>query len=95
MINNHLDAKRPDDADFGRFQPPVLFSEFQRTQGAVVLHNFVTSIEKANPKADVVLLGDLNDQGSPHLRHAGSRRCTDRHGPRPARSRAVRLRVRR
>ena len=63
VINNHLTAKLQDDADFGRFQPPVLFTEFQRTQQARVLHGFVQQLEQANPKADVIVLGDLNDQG--------------------------------
>jgi hypothetical protein len=63
VINNHLDAKLTDDADFGRYQPPVLFSELQRDQGAQVLHGFVTDIEQADPKADVIVLGDMNDQG--------------------------------
>jgi hypothetical protein len=63
VINNHLDAKLPDDADFGRYQRPVLWSEIQRTQQARVIHGFVTSIERADPKADVIVLGDMNDQG--------------------------------
>lgn len=63
VINNHLDAKLTDDADFGRYQPPVLLSELQRTQGAQVLHGFVTSIEQADPSADIIVLGDMNDQG--------------------------------
>jgi hypothetical protein len=63
VINNQLDAKLTDDADFGRYQPPVLFSEIQRTEQAQVIHKFVVRIEKADPKADVIVLGDLNDQG--------------------------------
>jgi predicted extracellular nuclease len=63
VVNNHLTAKLQDDADFGRFQPPVLFTEIQRTQQAQAIHGFVTSIEKADPTADVLVLGDMNDQG--------------------------------
>jgi hypothetical protein len=63
VINNHLDAKLEDDADFGRYQPPVLWSEIQREQQTEVINNFVTEIEQANPKAWVITLGDLNDQG--------------------------------
>jgi hypothetical protein len=63
VINNHLTAKLADDADFGRYQQPVQFSEIQRTQQAKVLNGFVGSIEKADPSAYVVLLGDLNDTG--------------------------------
>jgi hypothetical protein len=63
VINNHLDAKLEDDADFGRYQPPVLWSEVQRKQQTAVIHSFVTQLEKASPKAWIVTLGDLNDQG--------------------------------
>ncbi len=63
VINNHLDAKLEDDADFGRYQPPVLWSEIQRVQQTQLIHGFVVSIEKADPKAYVIVLGDLNDQG--------------------------------
>jgi predicted extracellular nuclease len=62
VIDNHLDAKLPDDADFGRYQPPVDFSEIQRTAQATVIHGFVKDIERADPHADVITLGDLNDQ---------------------------------
>ena len=41
----------------------------QRTQQAKILNGFVGSIEKADPSAYVVLMGDLNDQGfSPTFR---------------------------
>ena len=63
VINNHLDAKLEDDADFGRYQPPVLWSEIQRVQQTQLIHGFVTGIEKAEPQAYVIVLGDLNDQG--------------------------------
>jgi predicted extracellular nuclease len=63
VINNHLTAKLQDDADFGRYQPPVLFTEIQRTQQAQILHAFVQSIEQASPRADVIVMGDMNDQG--------------------------------
>jgi uncharacterized protein len=63
VINNHLDAKLADDADFGRYQPPILWSELQRDEQAQAVHDFVASIEKADPAADVITLGDLNDQG--------------------------------
>jgi predicted extracellular nuclease len=63
VINNHLDAKLEDDADFGRYQPPVLWSEIQRIQQTQLIQSFVTSLEKASPQAWVITLGDLNDQG--------------------------------
>jgi uncharacterized protein len=63
VISNHLTAKLQDDADFGRYQPPVLFTEIQRAQQAQILHSFVQSIEHAGARADVIVLGDMNDQG--------------------------------
>jgi uncharacterized protein len=63
VINNHLTAKLADDADFGRYQQPVQWSEIQRVQQGQVLNGFVTSIEHANPGAYVVVLGDMNDNG--------------------------------
>ena len=63
VINNHLTAKLADDADFGRYQQPVQWSEIQRVQQGQLLNGFVTSIEKANPAAYVIVLGDMNDDG--------------------------------
>jgi predicted extracellular nuclease len=63
VINNHLTAKLADDADFGRYQQPVQWSEIQRVQQARILNSFVTSIEQANPAAYVLMLGDMNDDG--------------------------------
>jgi predicted extracellular nuclease len=63
VINNHLDAKLTDDADFGRYQKPVLWSEIQRVEQTQAIHHFVVDIEKADPKAWVITLGDMNDQG--------------------------------
>jgi hypothetical protein len=63
VINNHLTAKLADDADFGRYRSPVQWSEIQRVQQGQILNGYVTSIEKANPAADVIVLGDMNDDG--------------------------------
>jgi hypothetical protein len=63
VINNHLTAKLADDADFGRYQQPVQWSEIQRVQQAQILNNFVGSIERANPDAYVLMIGDMNDDG--------------------------------
>lgn len=61
VIANHFNSKSGDEPLFGRFQPPVLSSEVQRVQQAQIVHDFVKNIETADPKADVVVLGDLND----------------------------------
>jgi hypothetical protein len=63
VINNQLTAKLEDDADFGRYQPPVQWSEIQRIQQTQLIHSFVVSLEKADPQAWVITLGDMNDQG--------------------------------
>lgn len=63
VVNNQLTAKLADDADFGRYQQPVQWSEIQRVQQAQVLNSFVSSIEHADPDAYVLMLGDMNDQG--------------------------------
>ena len=61
VIANHFNSKGGDDPLFGRFQPPVLSSEAQRTQQAQIVNNFVDSILALNASAKIVVLGDLND----------------------------------
>jgi endonuclease/exonuclease/phosphatase family metal-dependent hydrolase len=61
VIANHLNSKGGDDPLRGRFQPPVRSSEVQRHQQAHELADFVSEISTADPNADVVVLGDLND----------------------------------
>ena len=61
LIANHFNSKGGDDPLFGRFQPPVLSSETQRTQQAQIVNNFVDSILALNANAKIVVLGDLND----------------------------------
>ncbi len=61
VIANHFNSKGGDDPLFGRFQPPVFSSEVQRDQQAQIVHDFVQSITNADPNADVIVLGDLND----------------------------------
>ncbi len=61
VINNHFTAKGADHALFGATQPPILNSEAQRMRQAQIVHDFVESILKIDPKARVIVLGDLND----------------------------------
>lgn len=61
VIANHFNSKGGDDPLFGHIQPPVFGSEVQRVQQATVVHNFVDSILAADPQANIVVLGDLND----------------------------------
>ncbi|HEY1365679.1 MAG TPA: lamin tail domain-containing protein [Gaiellaceae bacterium] len=61
VIANHFNSKGGDDPLFGRFQPPVNSSEAQRHQQATEVHDFVGQLLTADPAANVVVLGDLND----------------------------------
>ncbi|MEW2305538.1 endonuclease/exonuclease/phosphatase family protein [Streptomyces sp. NPDC006655] len=61
VIANHFNSKGGDQAIDSRFQPPVRSSEAQRNRQALVERDFIESLEKADPKADLVVLGDLND----------------------------------
>ena len=61
VITNHWKSKGGDDPLFGRFQPPTLVTEAQRTAEAQVVNDFVDSILAVDPSAAIVVLGDLND----------------------------------
>ena len=61
VIANHWKSKNGDQPLFGRFQPPVLVTETQRTAEAAVVKAFVDDILEIDPAANVVVLGDLND----------------------------------
>jgi len=57
----HLRSKGGDGPLFGRFQPAVEPSRAARTAQAHVVGRFVEEILAADPRAAVVVLGDLND----------------------------------
>jgi 2',3'-cyclic-nucleotide 2'-phosphodiesterase/3'-nucleotidase/5'-nucleotidase len=61
VIANHFNSKGGDTAPFGNTQPPVLSSETQRHKIAAVVNGFVKQVLTANPDANIVALGDLND----------------------------------
>lgn len=61
VIANHFNSKGGDGGLYGKQQPPELVSEAQRMKIAHVLNDFVKEIHAADPKANVVVLGDLND----------------------------------
>ncbi|WP_444876500.1 esterase-like activity of phytase family protein [Brunnivagina elsteri] len=60
-IANHFNSKGGDQSLFGPNQPPTLSSEAQRLQQAQIVNNFVDSILTVDAKANVIVLGDLND----------------------------------
>ncbi len=61
VIANHWNSKGGDQPLFGVNQPPALSSEVQRLQQATVVHDFVSAILTADPAANVLVMGDLND----------------------------------
>jgi predicted extracellular nuclease len=68
VIANHFNSKGGDQPLPGQFQPPMRSSETQRVAQAKLVHDFADSIQRVNPLASVVALGDLNDyQFSPAL----------------------------
>jgi uncharacterized protein len=60
-IANHFNSKGGDQSADGRFQFPAQSSAVQRAGQAQVVHDFVERILGIDRKADVVVLGDLND----------------------------------
>jgi uncharacterized protein len=60
-IANHFNSKGGDDPLRGRFQPPQAVSEAQRHQQAQLVAGFVSQLESADPSANLIVLGDLND----------------------------------
>ena len=50
-----------DDPLSGRFQPPTRSSEVQRHQQAQIVADFISDLTAADPDANVVVLGDIND----------------------------------
>jgi predicted extracellular nuclease len=60
-VANHFVSKGADAPLFGRQQPPPRPSETQRPAQAGAVHAFVAEILAADPDANVIVLGDLND----------------------------------
>ena len=61
VIGNHLKSKTQDDVLYGNVQPPVENTLAQRVDQAEVINDFVADILAADPDANVIVLGDLND----------------------------------
>ncbi|WP_406475133.1 endonuclease/exonuclease/phosphatase family protein [Streptomyces platensis] len=69
VIANHFNSKGGDQGLDSRFQPPARSSETQRTAQAKLVNTFVKELLAKDPKAAVVVAGDLNDyQFSPALK---------------------------
>lgn len=61
VVANHFNSKGGDDPLFGRVQPPVLVTEAQRIQQAQIVHDFINTLVTADPLANAIVLGDIND----------------------------------
>lgn len=61
VVGNHFKSKWGDDPLFGTVQPPVRPTEEQRKAQARVVRDFVNSIVAVDPRARIVVTGDLND----------------------------------
>jgi predicted extracellular nuclease len=69
VVANHFDSKGGDQNADGRYQYPARSSEVQRAGQAAAVHDFVASLLAIDKKANVLVVGDLNDyQFSPALR---------------------------
>ncbi|WP_250324472.1 endonuclease/exonuclease/phosphatase family protein [Williamsia sp. CHRR-6] len=69
VVGNHFNSKGGDQSADGRFQPPTRSSETQRVAQATVENNWIKSLQAIDPRAKVVIAGDLNDyQFSPALK---------------------------
>jgi predicted extracellular nuclease len=61
VINCHLKSKSEDGPLYGEIQPPPLETLKQRNGQALLIANTISQILSAEPKAKVILLGDLNE----------------------------------
>ena len=61
VVANHFNSKGGDDPLFGYRQPTVRVSEEQRHKQATIVNAFARDIQRADPLANYVVLGDLND----------------------------------
>jgi uncharacterized protein len=61
VVVNHFSSKGDDQPLFGPAQPPARLSEIARHGQAQVVHSFVANLLTADPNANVIVLGDIND----------------------------------
>ncbi|MGI8331024.1 endonuclease/exonuclease/phosphatase family protein [Actinomadura scrupuli] len=61
VVAGHWNSRGGDDPLFGRYQPPRLPSQVQRQAQAEAMAGFVNSIRAVDPRARVIVAGDLND----------------------------------
>lgn len=60
VIGNHFNSKLGDSSFWGATQPPFPKSDQERTMLGIGVNNFVQLIERYEPNANVIVLGDFN-----------------------------------
>lgn len=60
VIINHFNSKLGDSSHWGAVHPIVNKSEFRRAKLAYKINEFVGHIERKNPKANIIVMGDFN-----------------------------------
>ncbi|MBN1235855.1 MAG: hypothetical protein JW999_07395 [Methanotrichaceae archaeon] len=61
VIANHLNSKVEDQPIYGVNQPPLRPTENKRHKQAQAIKRFVEELLRADPNANIIVLGDLND----------------------------------
>lgn len=61
VLANHLKSKRADNKVYSVEHPVSRKSELVRNPEGTYINNFVKEILKADPKAEIIVLGDMND----------------------------------
>lgn len=61
VVTNHFSSKGPDEPLHGVNQPPERVTEPQRNDQAEVVRDFADELLAADPEANLVVMGDLND----------------------------------
>jgi predicted extracellular nuclease len=61
VINCHFASKVGDEPLFGAVQPPSRISEPRRVAQAIAVRRQASALAAADPRAGIVVLGDLND----------------------------------
>jgi predicted extracellular nuclease len=61
VVANHFGSKGGDQPLNGRFQPPTRSSEVKRHEQARAVRTFTDKLLAADPQANIVVLGDIND----------------------------------
>jgi predicted extracellular nuclease len=60
IVVNHLNSKLGDSSPWGAVQPPVFKSEAERNQKSIVINRFLHLLQRKNPNAGIIVLGDFN-----------------------------------